>query len=131
MSSKVPKPCVLIISDSPDRRNFLRYHITCQNLKPLWYPNILSARKAIREDPFSMVVVDLSLPVEPKLTLMKEVSYYQPDAQIITIGKVKHLKGMGTLPSLSSIESIDSIETFPDRLGDYITGISGKKSKGR
>jgi len=38
---------------------------------------------------------------------------------------------MGTLPSLSSIESIDSIETFPDRLGDYITGISGKKSKGR
>jgi hypothetical protein len=71
-----------------------------------------------------MVVVDLSLPVEPKLTLVKEVSYYQPDAQIMTIGKVEYIKDIGVLSSLLSIASIDSIEIFPNTLRDYITGIS-------
>jgi DNA-binding NtrC family response regulator len=115
---------VLIISDSPDRRNFLEHHVRCHGLAPIRYPNILSAVKAIRSDPFSMVVVDLSLPVEPKLSLIRETYHYQPDAQVITIEKEEYLKNTGALSSFSSAVSIDSIESFSDKLKAYRGKIS-------
>ena len=71
MGKFVEQSNVLIVSDNPDRCEFLHYHIKCHYLSPIWYPNILSARKAVRSMPFSMVVVDLSLPIESKLTLYK------------------------------------------------------------
>ena len=110
---------VLIICDSPDRRNFLEYHLKYHNLAPIRYPNILSAVKAIKSDPFFMVVVDLSLPVEPKLSLVRETYHYQPDAQVITIEKEEYLKNTGALSSFSTVVSIDSIELFPDKLEAY------------
>ena len=110
---------VLIVSDSHHRRNFLEYHAKCHHLAPIWYPNIMSAAKAIKSDPFFMVVVDLSLPVEPKLSLVRQTCHYQPDAQVITIEKEEYLKNTGALTSLSSVVSIDSIESFPDKLEAY------------
>lgn len=110
---------VLIVSDSPHRRNFLEYNVKCHGLAPIWYPNIMSAVKAIKSDPFFMVVIDLSLPIEPKLTLVRETYYYQPDAQVITIEKEEYLKNTGALSSFSSVVSIDSIESFPDKLEAY------------
>jgi len=110
---------VLIVSDSPNRRNFLEHHVKCHGLAPIWYPNIMSAKKAIKSDPFSMVVVDLSLPVEPKLTLVRETYHYQPDAEVITIEKEEYLKNTGALSSFSSVVSIGSIESFPDKLDAY------------
>jgi len=79
----------------------------------------MSAKKAIKSDPFSMVVVDLSLPVEPKLTLVRETYHYQPDAEVITIEKEEYLKNTGALSSFSSVVSIGSIESFPDKLDAY------------
>jgi DNA-binding NtrC family response regulator len=79
----------------------------------------MSAIKAIKSDPFSMVVIDLSLPVEPKLSLVKEVYHCQPDAHVITIEKEEYLKNTGALSSFSSVVSIDSIESFPDKLEAY------------
>lgn len=117
---------VLIVSDSPHRRNFLEYHVKCHDLSPIWYPNIMSAVNAIKSDPFSMIVIDLSLPVEPKLSLVKEIYHYQPDAQVITIEKGEYLKKTGALSSFSSVVSIDSIELFPDKLEAYRSKINGK-----
>lgn len=115
---------VLIVSDSPHRRNFLEYHLKYHNLAPIRYPNIMSAIKAIKSDPFFMVVVDLSLPVEPKLSLVRETYHYQPDAQVITIEKEEYLKNTGALSSFSSAVSIDSIESFSDKLKAYRGKIS-------
>ena len=112
---------VLVVSDSPDRRNFLEYHIRRHNLATVCYPNIMSAKKSVRLDLFFMVVVDLSIPVESKLTLVKETCDHQPDAQVITIGKTEYLEKSGILSSLASVVSLDSIESFPDRLGSYVT----------
>ncbi len=110
---------VLIVSDSFDRRNFLEYQVRCYNMAPIWYPNIFSAIKAVRTDPFFMVVIDLSLPVQPKLTLMGEINRYQPDARVITIEKQEYLRNTGVLSTFSSVASIDSIESFPDKLESY------------
>jgi ActR/RegA family two-component response regulator len=76
----------------------------------------MSAIKAIRSDPFFMLVVDLSLPIEPKLSLVRETYHYQPDVRVITIEKGEYLKKTGALSSFSSVVSIDSIESFPDKL---------------
>jgi hypothetical protein len=86
----------------------------------------MSAVNAIKSDPFSMIVIDLSLPVEPKLSLVKEIYHYQPDAQVITIEKGEYLKKTGALSSFSSVVSIDSIELFPDKLEAYRSKINGK-----
>ena len=110
---------VLIVSDSPDRRNFLQYHIRSQNLSPIWYPNIISARKAVRSDLFSLVVVDLSLPIDQKLTLVQEACRYRPEVKTITIGKMEYLAETGAFSSLSTVVSLDSIDLFPDTLAEY------------
>ena len=123
MKKCVEQSKALVVSDSPDRYEFLHCHIKCHYLSPIWYPNILSARKAVRSIPFFMVVVDLSLPIESKLTLIREVCHYQPDAQVITIEKTRYLKKTGALSSLPSVVSIDSIYLFPDKLGAY--GVDG------
>ena len=108
---------VLIVSDSPNRRNFLEYYVKCHDLVPIWYPNILSARKAVMSDTFSMVVVDLTIPVEPKVSLAIDACHHQPDAQIITIGKIEYLGNTWALSSFPSVISIDSLESFPEKLG--------------
>ena len=112
---------VLVVSDSPDRRSFLEYHVRHNDLVPVLYPNIMSARKAVRLDLFFMVVVDLSIPVELKLTLVKESCHHQVDAKIITIEKVEYLKKTGALSSVPLVVNLDSIESFPDRLSEYGT----------
>jgi hypothetical protein len=119
MKKCVEQSKVLIVSDSPDRYEFLHYHIKRHYLSPIWYPNILSARKAVISMPFFMVVVDLSLPIESKLTLIREVCHYQPDAQVITIEKTRYLKKTGVLSSFPSVVSIDSISWFQDKLEAY------------
>ena len=106
----------LIISDDLDRRNFLHYHMRCHYLTPIWYPNIMSAVMAVRQGFFSMVVVDISIPIEPKLTLVREVYCRQPGIQVITIGKEEYLKKTRVFSSFLSVVNINSIELFPDRL---------------
>ena len=66
----------------------------------------MAARKAVSLDPFSMVVVDLSIPVEPKLTLVKETCHHQPDAKVITLEKENYLKKSGAFFEFSSVDSI-------------------------
>ena len=109
-------PRVLIVSDSSDRRNFLEYHVRSHKMSPICYPNIMAARKAVRSDPFFMVVVDLSIPIEPKLALVKETCRQQPEARVITLEKEEYLKKTGVFLGFSSVDSIDSIKSFPDKL---------------
>jgi DNA-binding NtrC family response regulator len=111
----------LIISDSPDRRNYIEYYLKRQNRKPVFYPNIMSARKAVKLDHFSMIVLDLSIPIEGKLALIRDTLSHQPDAQVITIGKIEYLEKTGALSSFSSVVSINSIKSFPDKLSEYIS----------
>ena len=66
----------------------------------------MAARKAVSLDPFSMVVVDLSIPVEPKLTLVKETCHHQPDAKVITLEKENYLKKSGAFFGFSSVDSM-------------------------
>ena len=120
---------VLIVSDSPDRRYFLEYHARRNNLAPIQYPNIMSTRKAVRLDPFCMVVVDLSIPVEPKLVLVKEACQFQQDARIMTIEKSEYLKKSGALSSLSSLIKIDTLDSFPDELRAYADSVQAKKAE--
>ena len=121
---------VLIVSDSPDRRYFLEYHARRNNLAPIQYPNIMSTRKALRLDPFCMVVVDLSIPLEPKLVLVKEACRFQQDARVMIIEKSEYLKKTGALSSLSSLVKIDSLDSFPDELRAYANSAQVKKVEG-
>ena len=119
---------ILIVSDSPDRRYFLEYHAKRHRLAPIQYLNIMSVRKALRLDPFCMVVVDLSIPVEPKLIMVKEACRFQQDALVITIGKLEYLEKSGELSSLSSLVKIGSIYSFPDELREYASNAQVKRA---
>ena len=120
---------VLIVSDSPDRRYFLEYYTRRHHLAPVRYLNIISARKAVRLDPFCMVVVDLSMPLEPKLALVKEACRFQQNAQVVTIEKSEYLEETGALASLSSLVKLDSLDSFSDELRAYASSIQVKKAE--
>ena len=111
---------ILIISDSPDRKSFIEYYIRNQGFSPVWYPNIMSAYLAVKKDPFSLVVVDLSIPVEPKLELIRECLRLHPGIIIIIIGKSEYLKKYRPLPEVPTIVNISSIALFPDFLPSYL-----------
>lgn len=106
----------LVVSDDLDRRYFIAYCLKHHGMKPIWYPSILGAMKAVRVDSISLIVVDLLLPIDPKLTLINNAYHYQSHTQIITIGKKEYLKQSGALSLYPSVVSIDSIESFPKEL---------------
>ena len=110
---------VLIVSDNPDRRNFLHYYIKDYGMTPVWYPNIFSAKKAIAIDPFSMIVVDLSIPLNTKLIFVKESCDHNPKIKVITVGKKGYLEKTAVLSGCPSVISLDSIESFPKKLAEY------------
>jgi hypothetical protein len=115
-SKKMANNRVLIVSDRNDGQFFLAYHAKRHGLTPIQYPNIMSARKAVRLDPFCMVVVDLSMPVEPKLALVKEACQFQQEARVMTIGKTEYLKSTGVLSAFPSVVCMKSLDSFPVRL---------------
>ena len=112
---------VLIVSESHDRKAFLEYHLRKRNLRPVWYPNILAASMTARLDPFVMVIVDLSIPVQPKLALIEDCAKYQTDALVVSIGKTEYLEKEQALPQVSRIMSLSSIESVPVFLKEWGT----------
>jgi len=109
---------VLIVSDY--RCELIQHHTINQYLSHVSYPNILTARQAIIIDTFSIVIIDLSIPLQSKLTLVKEACFYQPFAMIITIGKTKVLETTGILSSFPLIFAIDSIELLANKLNAFV-----------
>ena len=104
---------VLIVSDSPDRRAYLEYHVRNCDLNPIWYPNILAARMAVRAEAFVLVTVDLSIPVQPKLELIRDCLEHQSNAVVVSVGKIEYLNKAKPLPEVASIIKLSSIESVP------------------
>ena len=107
---------VLIISDSPDRINYLKHHIQLHHMKPVRYPNHGSAMHALKVDSFHMVVVDLTLPIDSKVELLKGACNLQKNAKIIAIGKTQYLEKAGILDDYLLVEQIHDIQEFPKTL---------------
>jgi DNA-binding NtrC family response regulator len=118
---------VLVVSDSPDRKHFLSHHIRSHGMHPISYPNYLSAMHALEVDEFAMVVVDLSMPVEGKLELVKRAAKLAENPRVIVIGKTQYLEESGVLAALTSIEKLPGIQGFPE----YLTAYSAGQQKSR
>lgn len=107
---------VLIVCDTPDRTHYLSHHIRLHGMKPIRYPNHLSALHALKVDAFGMVVVDLTLPVDTKIELIKAGCMCQKSARILAIGKTLYLEEAEVLNDVPSVEQISNIQDFPDYL---------------
>lgn len=107
---------VLIVSDAPDRTHYLSHHIQLHHMKPIRYPNHGSAIHALETDSFSMVVVDLTLPIDSKIGLIKAACIHQKEAKVLAIGKTLYLKKAGVLNDFPSVEQISNIQEFPENL---------------
>lgn len=112
---------VLVISDYFDKFDFIQNHLIWQSLIPVWYYNIRAVKKHVKHNTFPMVIIDLSLPIESKLELIKEIYSYQSETIIMTIGKVSFLDKTGALSYIPGLLSIDSLYSFPDEL-ETLTG---------
>ena len=108
----------LIICDSPDRVNYLSHHVRSHHMKPIRYPNHGSSSHALKEDSFGMVIVDLTLPLENKIELIKSACVLQKKARIIAMGKTLYLAKTGMLNDFPSVERIPGIQEFPRCLAE-------------
>jgi len=111
---------VLIVSDSPDRKAFLEFHVKGLKLRPIWYPNILAARMAARSDPFVLIIVDLNIPMEPKLALINDCIRWQAETMVVSIGKTEYLMKEKPLPEVSSVVSLSSIKSVPVLIKEWV-----------
>jgi DNA-binding response OmpR family regulator len=107
---------ILIVSDAPDRTHYLSHHIRLHHMKPIRYPNHLSAIHALKVDSFRMIVVDLTLPIDSKIQLIKTACVLQKNARVIAIGKKLYLEKSGVLNDFPSVELITEIDKFPETL---------------
>jgi DNA-binding NtrC family response regulator len=107
---------ILIVSDTPDRTHYLTHHIRLHQMKPIRYPNHLSAMHALKVDTFRMIIVDLTLPIDGKIDLIKAACVRQKNAKILTIGKTLYLEKAGVLNDFPSVEQISNIQEFPENL---------------
>jgi DNA-binding NtrC family response regulator len=107
---------VLIVCDAPDRTHYLNHHTRSHNMKPIRYPNHGSAMHALKVDSFLMVVVDLTLPIDIKIELLKAACNLQKNARIIVIGKTQYLEKAGVLKDFPSVKQIPDIQEFPNNL---------------
>ncbi len=107
---------VLIVSDSPDRVNFLKHHVQLHHMKPVRYPNHGAALRALKMDCLHMVVVDLTLPMDPKIELIKAACTLQKEARILAMGKTPYLENSEALKDFLSVELIPDIQEFPKTL---------------
>jgi|GEM_PF-1324012 len=112
---------VLVISDYFEKFDFIQNHLIWHSLIPAWYYNIRSVKKHLKHNTFSMVIIDLSLPIESKLELIQSIYSYQPETVIMTIGKINFLNKTGVLSHIPDLLSIDSLYSFPDEL-ETLTG---------
>ena len=111
---------ILVVSDSPDRRNYLQYYIKRYGMTPIYYPNIFAAKKALNVDPFKMVVIDLSIPVEPKLSLIKESCERHPQVIVMTLGKQGYMEKEISMSGGFPVMNVGSIDAFPGKLSEYL-----------
>jgi DNA-binding NtrC family response regulator len=103
---------VLIVCDSPDRVNYLSHHLRSHHMKPIRYPNHGATSHALKKDSFGMVIVDLTLPVENRIELVKMACVHQKNARIIAIGKTLYLEKAGVLNDFPSVELLPDIKEF-------------------
>ena len=75
---------------------------------------------ALKADAFDTVVVDLTLPVDTKLELIRKACVHQKNARIMAIGKMLYLQNAGVLEGLGFVERLSSIQEFPERLRVHI-----------
>jgi len=71
---------------------------------------------ALKVDSFHMVVVDLTLPIDHKIELVKAACTLQKNARIMAIGKTQYLEKAGVLDDFPSVELITKINEFPENL---------------
>ena len=68
---------------------------------------------AIKNDPFVLTLVDLTIPLEPKLALIKECVKSQKDSMVVSIGKIEYLQKKKPLWEADSVVSLSSIQSVP------------------
>lgn len=112
---------ILIISDSPDRINYLSHHVRTHHMKPIRYPNHGSTMHALKVDSFHTVVVDLTLPIDIKIELLKAACNLQENAKVIAIGKTQYLEKAGVLNDFPLVEQVPDIQEFTKKLGPQVS----------
>jgi DNA-binding NtrC family response regulator len=104
----------LVITEDISRREFLNQQLEKLGYYPVWYPNIFAYRKAIELEEIKMVIADLSMPIEPKIDIIKRGAKKEPQPKLITIGKQDYLKSSKVLADYPMVLSIDNIQDFPE-----------------
>ncbi len=104
------KKRVLIVSDDPHRLNSLAQKVREGGMVPVYYLNIMAARLAAQKDDFSLVVIDLTLPIEPKVGLIRIYAGRENPSPIVVIGKSEYLDATGVLEPFKGIRRFGALE---------------------
>ena len=111
------KQRALVISDDPVRNEYLFNELKNKGFYPVSYLNIFAYRKAVESDDFKIIVADLSMPIEPKLDIIKRGAKRHPRPRLITIGKYEYLKTLKN-PLDPNVETLKTLKEFSVIMND-------------
>lgn len=72
---------------------------------------------ALKADTFHMVIVDLTLPIDSKIELIKAACIHQKSAKVLAIGKALFIEKTGVLDDFPTVTQISNIQEVPENLG--------------
>ena len=101
---------VLILSDNAPRRNFLMHHFQQSGMHPVVYPNVGAYALDLAENEPAVLVLDLELPIESKITVAQKALAQYPKLKVITIGKRDYLEAEQLFAGCRNVAMIDELE---------------------
>lgn len=103
----------LIVANDPHNRNFLEKQYREAGYHPVSYLHPDAYFLALHDYRPALLVVDLTIPMEPKLAVIARARQQYPDLSIIVIGKSEFLRGEGLLqndPNITLVAEITALK---------------------
>lgn len=104
---------VLVVCNEPGRTFRIRQWYADQGAKTAWYPHYDAYLLDLAERRPPVMVVDLLLPIDPKLNLIAKAREQYADLPLVLVGKSEYLAAQNLFQNDAHVTLIDDIDQLP------------------
>ncbi|HPM75460.1 MAG TPA: hypothetical protein PK961_00105 [bacterium] len=104
---------VLLVCTDPPRLQQLRAHYERDDAHVAWYPHDQAYLLDLADERPALLVVDLTLPVAPKLNVVRRARALYPDLPVLLIGKGEYLRQEGLFQHEPGVAWTPDLDRLP------------------
>lgn len=108
---------VLLLCTDPPRLRQLRSHYERRAMRVTWYPHDQAYLLDLADRRPDLLVADLTLPVEPKLNVVRRARQAYPNLPVLLIGKGEFLRQEGLYQNEPGVAWAADLDQLPNDEG--------------